>query len=82
MPLVKKACKLNRELKALRLREDELLVELNELPPTRANQPRLLKIEGEIRELSGQIGALLAEVWPSGGRRPRQGNLPGPASAQ
>jgi hypothetical protein len=82
MPLVKTACKLNRELKALRIREDELLDEFNLLPPTRANQPRLRQIEGDVRELRGQIDTLLAAVWPSGGRRPRQGRLPGPASAQ
>jgi hypothetical protein len=76
MPLVKKACNINRELKALCLQENQLLCELNVLPPTRANQPRLREIEQEVQELSDKIYALHAEIWPSGGSRSRPGNIP------
>jgi hypothetical protein len=81
MPLVKRACTLNRELKALRLREDELLLELNDLPPNRASQPRTREIEKEGAELGDKILALLGQIWPSGGSASRQGNIPGPADA-
>jgi hypothetical protein len=82
MPLVKKACNFNRELKVLRLRENELQFEFNRLPPTRANQPRLREIEQEAMEVGGKIFELLGQIWPSGGSRSRGGNIPGPADAQ
>jgi hypothetical protein len=82
MPLVKKACNVNRELKVLRLRENKLQREFNRLLPTRANQPRLCEIEQEAIEVGGKIFELLGQIWPSGGSRSRPGNIPGPEDAQ
>jgi len=66
MPFIKTACRVNRRLKALRLRENELLIELNDLPPTRANQRRTDEIEQEAASVWGEIYELLGEVWPPG----------------
>jgi hypothetical protein len=81
MPLVKRTCTLNRELKALYRRENELLLELNSLPPNEARQPRICEIEIEGAELAGKIFALLGQIWPSGGSSSRRGNIPGSADA-
>jgi hypothetical protein len=76
MPLVKKACNFNRELKARRVREDKLLCELDHLPPTRANQPQIREIEEEVGKLHSEMYEFHTELWPSGGSRSRPGNIP------
>jgi hypothetical protein len=76
MPQIKKACALNRDLKALQLRERSLLRELNKLPPTRKNSRRIREIEEEAGHLASKIFTLLGQIWPSSWSPSGLGNIP------
>ncbi len=61
---LKTACRANREMKALRKRENELLNELNMLRPSLANEQREIDIYIEYQEISAKVAELWPQVYP------------------
>ena len=61
---LKKLCKLNREMKELRLRENELVLELNRLTPI-ADQAREVEIYAEHGRIDQRMAVLWPQIYPS-----------------
>jgi hypothetical protein len=61
---LKKLCKLNREMKELRLRENELGLELNRLTPI-VDQAREVEIYAEHDRIDRRMAVLWPQIYPS-----------------